>query len=79
MNVQIPEQIVNQTGLSTSEFLLKIALLMFQEERLTLGQASKLAGLHQSEFQKELVKHQIPIHYGVDDLERDLKTISTLQ
>jgi predicted HTH domain antitoxin len=73
--MEIPDQIIMQAGLSSDELRLKVALLLFQEERLTLGQASQLAGLHQVEFQKELANREIPIHYGEEDLARDLRTL----
>jgi len=79
MIVEIPDQIVSQTGLSAKEILLKVALVLFQEEKLTLGQASKLAKVHQFEFQKELAKRQIPVHYSEDDYERDLQTIGLIK
>jgi predicted HTH domain antitoxin len=79
MIVEIPDQVVNQTGLSAKEILLKVALMLFQEEKLTLGQASKLAGLHQFEFQKELAKRNISIHYSEEDYERDLKTLALIK
>lgn len=78
MNVEIPDIVVRQSGLSAREILLKIAVLFFKEERLTLGQASRLAGLHQFEFQKEIAKRGISVHYGVEDFERDLQTITTI-
>ena len=73
--MEIPDQIIMQAGLSSDELRLKVALLLFQEERLTLGQASQLARLHQIEFQKELANREIPIHYGEEDLARDLRTL----
>jgi predicted HTH domain antitoxin len=79
MIVEIPDQVVNQTGLSSKEILLKVALMFFQEEKLTLGQASNLAGLHQFEFQKELAKREIAVHYGEEDYERDLKTLALIK
>ena len=79
MIVEIPDQIVDQSGLSSKEILLKVALLLFQEERLTLGQASKLAGVHLFEFQKELAKREIPVHYNEEDFERDLQTIAKMK
>lgn len=78
MIVEIPDQIIKQSGLSSKEILLKVALILFEEERLTLGQASKLAGLHQFEFQKELAARGIPVHYGEEDFERDLRTIAKI-
>lgn len=79
MIVEIPDQIIAQSGLSVKEILLKVALILFQEEKLTLGQASKLAELHQFEFQKELTKRKIPVHYSEEDYERDLQTINLIK
>jgi len=79
MIVEIPDQIIKQSGLSAKEILLKAAVVLFQEERLTLGQASRLAGLHQFEFQKELAARKIPVHYGEEDFARDLQTISSIK
>lgn len=79
MIVEIPDRIINQSKLSAEEILLKIALVLFQEEKLTLGQASKLARLHQFEFQKELAAKKIPVHYNEEDFERDLQTINLIK
>lgn len=79
MIVEIPDQIIEKSGLSAKEILLKVALTLFQQEKLTLGHASKLTGLHQFEFQKELAKRKIPVHYGEEDFERDLKTIEKIK
>ena len=79
MIIEIPDQVTAQSGLSAKEILLKVALVLFQEEKLTLGQASKLAELHQFEFQKELAKREIPVHYGEEDYERDLLTIGLIK
>ena len=79
MIVEIPDQIINQSGLSAKEILLKVALILFEEEKLTLGQASKLAGLHQFEFQKELAARNIPVHYGEEDYRRDLQSIAEIK
>ncbi len=76
MILEIPDQVINQSGLSAEEILLKVAIVLFQEEKLTLGQASKLAELHQFEFQKELADRNIPVHNGEEDYQNDLKTIS---
>ena len=79
MTVEIPDTIIAQAGLSSAEFLLKIAILLFEEEKLSLGQASKLAGLHQAAFQKELARREISLHYGRTDFTRDLETIASLK
>ena len=79
MIVEIPDRIINRAELSGKEVLLEVAVALFREEKLTLGQASKLCGLHQFEFQKSLAARNIPIHYGAEDYERDLQTIAFIK
>lgn len=78
MTISIPDTITQRVGLTEEEILLRIAVELFREERITLGQASEIANLHQAEFQKELARRQIPIHYGIEELEADLTTIDRL-
>ncbi len=61
------------------EIFLTVALVLFEEKKLALAQASRLAGLHQYEFQKELAARNIPVHYGAEDFERDLQTIGLIK
>ena len=75
MIIEIADQILERAGITPEEILLELAIVLFKEERVTLGQASKIAGLHQIQFQKELAKRKIPIHYDVEDFERDMETI----
>ena len=75
----VPDPILQQAGVSPSDILLKLAILLFQEERISLGQASKLANLHLVEFQKELARRNIPIHYGQDEYMNDIQMIKNLK
>lgn len=45
----------------------EIAVMLFQNYKLTLGQASKLADMSQYQFQHLLASGKIPIHYGIED------------
>ena len=72
MSVLISSEIVNQTGMSEQEFLTEISVLFFQMNKLSLGKAAKLCGLHQFQFQKILATRKIPIHYDIEDLKQDL-------
>jgi len=75
MSVVIPDEIVHATRMSEAELRQEIALMLFQQEKLTLGQASRLAGMSQSQFQHLLASRQIPVHYDVAEFEEDLKTL----
>ncbi len=45
---------------------------------MTLGQAARLAGLPQLDFQREMARQRIPIHYDVAEFQEDLKTLERL-
>jgi predicted HTH domain antitoxin len=79
MSIVIPDEIVQSTRLTGAELLQEIALALFQREKLTLGQASRLAGISQWQFQQLLGSRGIPIHYGVDDFEADLRTLEEMR
>jgi predicted HTH domain antitoxin len=79
MVIEISDRITKKAGITEEELLLKIAIELFKEEKVTLAEASEIAGLHQIQFQKELARRKIPIHYGVDELEEDLKTLSRIK
>jgi predicted HTH domain antitoxin len=76
--VVIPDEIVQATGMSEAELLQELAILLFQQEKLTLAQASRLAGLPRLRFQQVLASRQIPIHYDVAELEADIQTLRSL-
>ena len=78
MPVLIPSEIVNQTGMSEEEVLTEISVLFFQMNKLSLGRAAKLCGLHQFQFQKVLSNLKIPLHYDKEDLQQDLISLQRL-
>lgn len=75
MSVVISDEILQTTRMSAGEIMQELAILLFQKEKLTLGQASQLAGMTQLQFQHLLASRQIPIHYDMEDLEADVKTL----
>jgi predicted HTH domain antitoxin len=58
-----------------AELMQEIAILLFQKEKLSLAQASRLAGMSQLQFQHLLASRQIPVHYDIAELEADLQTL----
>lgn len=78
MSVVISDEILHTTRMSENEIMQEIAILLFQKEKLTLGQASEMAGMTQLQFQHLLASRQIPVHYDVEELEADIKTLRTL-
>jgi predicted HTH domain antitoxin len=72
----VPEGL--QHRLSPKSTALHLAIGLFVAEEFTLGQAAEVAGLSQTDFLRELGRHRIPIHYGVEELTEDLRTVETM-
>lgn len=79
MSIVIADEIVQSTRMTAAELMQELALALFQREKLTMGQASRLAGMSQWQFQQLLGSRDIPIHYGVADFESDLRTLEELK
>ncbi len=77
--LSIPAEIIEATHMSREELKQEIALMLFQKGKLTLGQASKLAGMGQFQFQHLCATREIPIHYDSEDFEADLKTLERIE
>jgi len=75
MSVVIPDEVLYTVHMTSAELIQEIAVLLYQREKLTLGQASRLAGMSQLQFQFLLASRHIPIHYDVAEFEADLKTL----
>jgi len=75
MPLTIPDEILDAAHITELELKRELALTLFQQERLTLGRASGLAGMSQREFQRLLADRHIPMHYGVEDFKQDLETL----
>ena len=78
MSLVIPDDVLHATRMSVDELKREIAILLFEKEKLTLGQASRLAGMGQLQFQHLLASRQICVHYDVAEFEEDLKTLQEL-
>ena len=76
MGLHINDQELKDINLSKEELRLEIALMLYQNERLSSGKAAKFASLSRIAFQKELAKREIPVNYGVSELEEDLEALN---
>lgn len=78
MTITIPDAILESARMSEAELRQEIAVLLYEKERLTLAQASRLAEMNRLSFQHLLASRGISIHYGVKDFEQDLDTLRGL-
>jgi len=72
MGVLIPDDVLQATQMTAEELKQEIAVLLFQKEKLTLSQASHLAGINRLQFQHLLASRNIPVHYDTAAFEQDL-------
>jgi predicted HTH domain antitoxin len=75
MPVTISDEVLTPAHISEPELKQELALTLFQQERLTLAQASRLAEMSQLAFQALLADRRIPVHYGVEEFREDLGAI----
>lgn len=75
MSLTISDEILNSSRMTASELLVEIAIMLFQQERVSLGKASKIAEMNYVEFQQLLAQRNISIHYDVEEFEEDIKTL----
>lgn len=75
MSVLISEEILQTAHISAEELKQEIGVLLFQQERLSLAQASRFSGMSRLQFQHLLASRQIPVHYDISDFEADLRTL----
>lgn len=78
MALTIPDEIIRVTRMTEADLLTEFAAFLYQSERLTLAQASRLAGMTRLDFQRQLSHRRIPVHYEVDDLAEDVRTLEEM-
>ncbi|MGI0493540.1 UPF0175 family protein [Alkalinema pantanalense CENA528] len=71
MSLIISDDFLRMAHISETDLKLEIAILLFQQKKITLGAASQFAGMNPLEFQQMLGSRKIPIHYGSEDLQQD--------
>jgi len=79
MSVIIPDDILHATRMTEEELRQELAIMLFQKEKLTLGQASRLAKMNRLQFQHLLASRQIPVHYDVAEFVEDLNTLKEVK
>ncbi len=77
LTITIPDSVLVSAQMTASELKQEIAILLFQQERLTLSQASSFAEMTRMEFQRLLGSRHIPI-YDVSDFDKDIENLKAL-
>lgn len=75
MTITIPDSALAQANIKPDELLIELAIYLYERKTLTWGKARSLSGLDEMSFRKELEKRGVYMHFGVEDLEKDLKNL----
>ncbi|PKL76049.1 MAG: hypothetical protein CVV27_12265 [Candidatus Melainabacteria bacterium HGW-Melainabacteria-1] len=78
MSVVIPDDVLQAAQLTEDELRQELAVLLFQQARLTLAQASRLAKMGRLGFQRLLASRGLPLHNELTDLSADVAVLQSL-
>jgi len=74
LELNLPRILIEEIG--ENELRLYLAMMLYKERKLSMGQAAKMAGLALSDFMYELGKHKIGFtNITEEDLEEELRRI----
>ncbi len=78
ITLNLPDSLSQVETFSQSDWLREIAIALFQQERISLARASKIAGMDVIDLQKLLADRDICVHYDVEDFEQDVQHLRDL-
>lgn len=77
-SIEIPAEVFHATRMTPEEMKLELALMLFQQGKLSFGKAREMAGLTVWDFQLLLGQRKILVHYDVQDYLADQPAIDAL-
>ncbi|MBE9136487.1 UPF0175 family protein [Nodosilinea sp. LEGE 07088] len=75
ITLDIPDRLAESHTFSQVDWLQEVAVALFQQELVTLGTASQLAGMNQMAFQELLYDRGISLHYDLADYQADIASL----
>ena len=82
MRAEIPAELVAAAGLDAGNLSVEatwhLALELYREDRVSRGRAAELCQTSVEQFMEFAGRHNVPLHYGTDELEEDRRTLERL-
>jgi predicted HTH domain antitoxin len=82
MRVELPTELILAAGLDASNLSAEtarlLALGLFREDKVSLGRAAELCQMSVEQFVELAAQHNVPLHYGAEQLEEDRRTLKRL-
>ena len=79
MSVVIPDDILQAIKMTEDELKLEIAIMLYEQQKISSGKVRAWIGLTVIEFQHELAKRGLYINYDAADFQDDVKTLRSLE
>ena len=77
-SIEIPREILRATRMTPQEIQQDLAILLFQQGKLSFGKAREMAGMSAWAFQQLLGSRGIPVHYDQMEYEEDVQTLNLI-
>jgi predicted HTH domain antitoxin len=71
--MQLTLDLPDHTSLTATELRTELAIALFQQDRVSLGSASKMAAMPIMDFQKLIGDRGICVHYDVEEFQQDVQ------
>lgn len=82
VEVRLPADLARAAGLNpadpSTEACRLLALELYRENRFSLGRAAELCKTPVEQFLEFAGRHNVPLHYGLDQLQEDRCTLERL-
>ena len=82
VSVEIPSELLMTGGLDTNNLSAEtarlLALRLYREDKVSLGRTAELCKMSVEHFMEFAAQHNVPLHYGVDELKEDRRTLELL-
>ena len=82
VRAEIPAELVVAAGLDAGSLSVEaarlLALELYREDKVSLGRAAELCHIPLEQFMEFAGRHNVPLHYGADELEEDRRTLDRL-
>ncbi|MEK9136629.1 MAG: UPF0175 family protein [Bacteroidota bacterium] len=78
ISIEIPGEVLHAARMTPDDIRRELAILLFQQGRLSFGKAREMTQMTAWAFQLLLGSRAIPVHYGLSEYEEDMKTLREL-
>ena len=75
VSIEIPREVLHSARMTPQELRRELAILLFQQGKLSFGKAREMAVMTVWSFQQLLGSREIPVHYDIAEYEEDLQTL----